>query len=44
MESVENQILTLSDKLDALCQKIEALDQKLSRVISGCDSEAKQSM
>lgn len=44
MESVENQILTLSYKLDALCQKIEALDQKLSRVISGCDSEGKQSM
>ncbi len=44
MESVEKQILTLSDKLDALCQKIEVLDQKLSQVISGCDSEKKQSI
>ncbi|KST68139.1 hypothetical protein [Mastigocoleus testarum] len=44
MESVEKQILTLSYKLDALCQKIEVLDQKLSQVISSCDSERKQSI
>lgn len=44
MESVEKQILTLSYKLDALCQKIEVLDQKLSQVISSCDSGTKQSM
>ncbi|MDJ0694954.1 hypothetical protein [Mastigocoleus sp. MO_188.B34] len=44
MESVEKQILTLSYKLDALCQKIEVLDRKLSQVISGCDLEQKQSI
>ena len=44
MESVEKQILTLSYKLDALCQKIEVLDRKLSQVISGCNSEQKQSI
>ena len=43
MESVEKQISTLSYKLDALCQKIEVLDQKLSQAISGCNSGAKQS-
>lgn len=44
MESVEKQIVTLSYKLDALCQKIEVLDQKFSQVISSCDSERKQSI
>lgn len=44
MESVEKQILTLSEKLDALFQKIEILDRKLSQVISGCDSGTKQSI
>ena len=43
MESVEKQILTLSYKLDALCQKIEVIDQKLSQVISDSNSGAKQS-
>lgn len=43
MESVEKQILTLSYKLDALCQKIEVLDRKLSQVISTCDSGKKKS-
>ncbi|GAX35671.1 hypothetical protein [Nodularia sp. NIES-3585] len=36
MEPLQTQILTLSDKLDALCQVIEQLDDKVAQAFSEC--------
>ncbi len=36
MESLHNQILTLSSKVDAIYQVIESLDQKVSQTLSEC--------
>ncbi|WP_414561796.1 MULTISPECIES: hypothetical protein [unclassified Anabaena] len=36
MEPLQQQILTLSDKLDALCQVIEQLDGKVAQAFSEC--------
>ncbi|MEH1821341.1 MAG: hypothetical protein V7L31_20045 [Nostoc sp.] len=36
MELLEQQILTLSQKLDALCQVIEQLDGKVTQAFSEC--------
>jgi hypothetical protein len=36
MESLQQQILTLSHKLDALCQVIEQLDLKVAQAFSEC--------
>ncbi|WP_016950556.1 hypothetical protein [Anabaena sp. PCC 7108] len=36
MEPLQKQILTLSQKLDALCQVIEKLDLKVSQRLSEC--------
>ncbi|MBW4564149.1 MAG: hypothetical protein KME32_24010 [Mojavia pulchra JT2-VF2] len=36
MEPLQKQILTLSHKLDALCQVIEDLDSKVSQTLSEC--------
>jgi hypothetical protein len=36
MEPLEKQILTLSHKLDALCQVIEQLDTKVAQALSDC--------
>ncbi|MFM2062155.1 MAG: hypothetical protein RLZZ507_1825 [Cyanobacteriota bacterium] len=42
MESLQKQILTLSQKVDALSQVIENLDRKLSQGLSDCFLEPKQ--
>jgi hypothetical protein len=42
MESLQKQILTLSEKVDALYQVIEKLDRKLSQGLSDCFLEQKQ--
>ncbi|ADI65064.1 hypothetical protein [Trichormus azollae] len=42
MESLQKQILTLSEKVDALYQVIEKLDRKLSQGLSDYFSEQKQ--
>ncbi|TAF04134.1 MAG: hypothetical protein EAZ77_16135 [Nostocales cyanobacterium] len=42
MESLQKQILTLTDKVDALYQVIENLDRKLSQGLSDCFLEPKQ--
>ncbi|MEH1970823.1 MULTISPECIES: hypothetical protein [unclassified Nostoc] len=36
MEPLQKQILTLSEKLDALCQVIEQLDDKVAQAFSEC--------
>ncbi|MBD0390305.1 MAG: hypothetical protein KME50_02435 [Nostoc desertorum CM1-VF14] len=36
MEPLQKQILTLSEKLDALCQVIEQLDGKVAQAFSEC--------
>ncbi|AUB40702.1 Signal transduction histidine kinase [Nostoc flagelliforme CCNUN1] len=36
MEPLQKQILTLSEKLDALCQVIEQLDAKVTQAFSEC--------
>ncbi|BDI17804.1 hypothetical protein ANSO36C_36060 [Nostoc cf. commune SO-36] len=36
MEPLQKQILTLSEKLDALCQVIEQLDSKVTQAFSEC--------
>ncbi|MCC5658148.1 hypothetical protein LC608_14340 [Nostoc sp. XA010] len=36
MEPLQKQILTLSEKLDALCQVIEQLDDKVTQAFSEC--------
>ena len=36
MEPLQKQILTLSEKLDALCQVIEKLDGKVAQAFSEC--------
>ncbi|BAY20300.1 hypothetical protein NIES2100_00410 [Calothrix sp. NIES-2100] len=36
MEPLQKQIMTLSYKLDALCQVIEELDSKVSQTLSEC--------
>lgn len=36
MEPLQKQILTLSEKLDALCQVIEQLDGKVTQAFSEC--------
>ncbi|MBD2356120.1 hypothetical protein H6G41_16060 [Tolypothrix sp. FACHB-123] len=36
MEPLQKQIMTLSYKLDALCQVIEELDNKVSQTLSEC--------
>lgn len=36
MEPLQKQILTLSQKLDALCQVIEQLDSKVTQAFSEC--------
>ncbi|MEH2308761.1 hypothetical protein [Nostoc sp.] len=36
MELLQQQILTLSEKLDALCQVIEQLDAKVTQTFSEC--------
>ena len=36
MEPLQKQILTLSEKLDALCQVIEQLDVKVAQAFSEC--------
>jgi hypothetical protein len=43
MESLEKQILTLSQKLDSLYQLIEKLDVKVSQTLSACSSGTIQS-
>ncbi|MBD2627644.1 hypothetical protein [Trichormus variabilis] len=42
MEPLQKQILTLSQKLDALCQVIENLDTKVSQRLSECSLEQLQ--
>jgi hypothetical protein len=42
MESLQKQILTLSEKVDTLYQVIEKLDRKLSQGLYDCFSEQKQ--
>lgn len=42
MESLQKQILTLTDKVDALYHVIENLDRKLSQGLSDCFLEQKQ--
>ncbi|MEO3705989.1 hypothetical protein [Trichormus azollae] len=42
MESLQKQILTLSEKVDTLYQVIEKLDRKLSQGLYDCLSEQKQ--
>ncbi|MBK1986005.1 hypothetical protein A0J48_000305 [Sphaerospermopsis aphanizomenoides BCCUSP55] len=42
MESLQKQILTLSQKVDALYQVIESLDRKLSQGLSDCFLEQTQ--
>ncbi|WP_414548725.1 hypothetical protein [Anabaena sp. CCY 0017] len=42
MEPLQTQILTLSDKLDALCQVIEQLDDKVAQAFSECSVANKQ--
>ncbi|MBE8997100.1 hypothetical protein IQ274_02415 [Nostoc sp. LEGE 12447] len=38
MELLQQQILTLSEKLDALCQVIEQLDAKVTQTFSECST------
>ncbi|MGM3305734.1 hypothetical protein ACSQ6I_07020 [Anabaena sp. WFMT] len=42
MEPLQKQILTLSEKVDAIYQVIENLDRKLSQGLSDCFLEQKQ--
>ncbi|MBN3961623.1 hypothetical protein [Nostoc sp. NMS8] len=42
MELLEQQILTLSQKLDALCQVIEQLDGKVTQAFSECSLASTQ--
>jgi hypothetical protein len=42
MEPLQKQILTLSEKLDALCQVIEQLDGKVAQAFSECSLANKQ--
>ncbi|MEM7726642.1 MAG: hypothetical protein AAF208_09755 [Cyanobacteria bacterium P01_A01_bin.45] len=42
MESLQNQVTALADKLDSLYQVIEKLDSKFSQTLSECRLGAKQ--
>jgi hypothetical protein len=43
MEPLQKQVLTLSHKLDALCQVIEQLDGKVSQALSDCSLAKEES-